>query len=106
MWIEVLCTVCHVTLMNHTIFVFTAHLIDKYRKLLNIIHCERWLLRVAGVHRGWSLTHLVSITWIACLTTLACAQRSSILQPFPFRDLMVSRVTVVDPNDEIGIFLR
>ena len=55
---------------------------------------------------AWPLGRLVSFTGIASLTPLASPHGSTILQPFPFGDLVISRVTIINPNDQVGIFLR
>ena len=40
------------------------------------------------------------------MASLACSYGSSILQAFPFGDLMIGGVAVIDPHNQVSILLR
>ena len=57
------------------------------------------------VERGATFAHLIRVTRVSYLATLACSHRCTIFQSFPFGDLMLGFIAVVDPDDQVGVFL-
>ena len=57
------------------------------------------------VQRGPTFAHLICVARVTDLPTLAGAYRCTVLQSFPFGDLVLGFIAVVDPHDQIGVFL-
>ena len=84
--------------------VFGLRTANEHWQLVNILDSESRLGLCLLVDR-----RLTGFRQLVCVALLDCSAShrawSPVLEPFPFSDLVIGGITVVDAHDEVGVFL-